>query len=99
MTETQNVVTLEPCDAFVSAMFRVHENSVENKVFVQVVPHLSPGFGPREALLHALRPIAERIVGFQNCGCDRCASAKRTAEAVIAIVEKEDLILAGSGTN
>jgi hypothetical protein len=99
--ETQpNVIAIGPenfkvCDAFVVIQFNLNGGMVESTMTI----YAHPGLPPRETLLQAFEPIADKILTSDNCGCDRCQSAHRTANMIKAVIQKEDAILAGEKAN
>ena len=99
MTETQPTIVHigadNPADAFVVVRFNVQGDLAQVRVdFVAC-----PAMPPRDTLLLALKPIAEKLRTFPNCGCAPCKSAHLIAESVIAIIEREDAISEGKSAH
>ena len=99
MTETQPTIVHigadNPADAFVVVRFNLQGDLVHARVDFAA----GHAIQPRAVLQLALKPIAEKILTFPNCGCAPCKSAHLVAESVIAIIEREEAIADGHGSH
>lgn len=70
---------------------RISILSDKNGDTVDIMAIEGDDLGQRDLMVFCLKPLADAILAFHNCGCEGCDATKRVAEGVKAVLEREDI--------
>ena len=96
-TSTPSSEKITGIDAAVIVALRDMDDSIGGKISIMS----SEAIGPREALIHALPVIADKIRSFGRCGepgCETCDNAFRIADGINALTGVIRLLASEDGS-